>query len=85
MRPWGPAITPSAHSLRDQVVQPSAKPVHNCAQVERDNLDLHHALGEALKRIHLANTSLDVHRAPPLRFRDLEAVFDRTSRPETQP
>jgi len=54
-------------------------------QAERDCLDLHQALAEALKRIQLANVTLDVLRRPPIAYRDLLAVLDRTSRSEVAP
>jgi cell division protein FtsX len=56
---------------------PPPKPIHDCAQVERDNVDLHQALAEAIRRLkHVMYVMQD-----ELRTDDLMQVFDRTSRP----
>jgi len=58
----------------------AAKVVLDGLQAQRDAVDLHHALAEALRRIQLANVTLDVYRQPPIVFRDLLEVLERTSR-----
>lgn len=58
-------------------------PEHDCAQVERDNLELHQALATALRRLADANAAF---RAEELHFEldtsDLVQVLVRTSTPE---
>jgi hypothetical protein len=60
----------------------AAKVVLDGLQAQRDCVDLFAALAEALKRIQLANVTLDVYKQPPIQYRDLLRVLDRTSRAE---
>lgn len=59
----------------------TGSPAHDCAAVERDNLDLHQALTEAVRRITALNEKAAQAEIVGAPVRDLVDVLDRTSRP----
>lgn len=57
--------------------------VHDCVLVERDNLELHQALAEALRRLSNARRTMEQQAPlllPELAIADLLAVLDKTAR-----
>lgn len=60
---------------------PAPDPRHDCALVERDNLDLHQALATAIRQLKSRCRELRADTALQDVVGELEQVLDRTSRP----